>query len=81
MGKGQEDPASAAMRSASRLPRGWAATTTLIRAKRLARVSATKTSFYHPAVSAALLPFVSLATGEAGVVAGTPVAIASLAYQ
>lgn len=60
---------------------GWAATTVLIRATRLARVSATKTLFYQLAVSAALLPIVSLALGEPGVIAWTPVAIASLAYQ
>ncbi len=46
---------------------GWAATTVLIRATRLARVSATKTLFYQLAVSAAMLPIVSLAMGEAGV--------------
>jgi drug/metabolite transporter (DMT)-like permease len=60
---------------------GWAATTVLIRATRLARVSATKTLFYQLAVSAALLPIVSLAMGEPGVVAWTPRAIASIAYQ
>ena len=60
---------------------GWAATTVLIRATRLSRVSATKTLFYQLAVSAAMLPSVSLAMGEPGVVAWTPVAIASLAYQ
>lgn len=60
---------------------GWAATTVLIRATRLARVSATKTLFYQLAVSAAVLPVVSLAIGEPGVIAWTPLAIASLAYQ
>lgn len=60
---------------------GWTATAMLIRATRLARVSATKALFYQLAVSAALLQIVSLAMGEPGVVAGTPVAIASLAYQ
>ena len=60
---------------------GWAATTVLIRATRLARVSATKTLFYQLAVSAAVLPVVSLSMGEPGVIAWTPLAIASLAYQ
>jgi len=59
----------------------WAATTVLIRATRLARITATKTLFYQLAVSALMLPLASLAMGEPGVVALTPVAIASLAYQ
>jgi drug/metabolite transporter (DMT)-like permease len=60
---------------------GWAATTVLIRATRLARVSATKVLLYQLAVSAALLPLVAIALGEPGVKALTPVALASLAYQ
>jgi drug/metabolite transporter (DMT)-like permease len=59
----------------------WAATTVLIRATGLARISATKVLFYQLSVSAALLPLVSIALGERGVIAWTPVAIASLAYQ
>jgi drug/metabolite transporter (DMT)-like permease len=59
----------------------WAATTVLIRATRLARATATKTLFYQLAVSAAVLPFASLALGEKGVMALTPLAVASLAYQ
>jgi drug/metabolite transporter (DMT)-like permease len=59
----------------------WAATTVLIRATRLARVSATKVLFYQLGISAALLPLVSFALGEPGVIAWTPVAVASLAYQ
>jgi len=59
----------------------WAATTVLIRATRLARITATKTLFYQLAVSALMLPLASLAMGEPGVVALTPLAIASLAYQ
>ena len=59
----------------------WAATTVLIRATKLARVTATKTLFYQLAVSAAMLPLASLAMGEKGVVALTPLALASLAYQ
>ncbi|TAK44346.1 MAG: DMT family transporter [Betaproteobacteria bacterium] len=59
----------------------WAATTVLIRATGLARVTATKTLLYQLAVSALVLPLASLAMGERGVVAMTPLAIASLAYQ
>ncbi len=59
----------------------WAATTVLIRTTRLARASATKVLFYQLAVSAALLPLASRALGEPGVVAWTPMAIGSLAYQ
>ncbi|MEP7182162.1 MAG: DMT family transporter [Betaproteobacteria bacterium] len=59
----------------------WAATTVLIRATRLARASATKVLFYQLAVSAVLLPIASRALGEPGIVAWTPMAVASLAYQ
>jgi drug/metabolite transporter (DMT)-like permease len=53
----------------------------LIRATSLARVSATKTLFYQIAVSAPLLLAASVLMGEKGVVALTPLAVASLAYQ
>ena len=59
----------------------WSATTVLIRATKLARISATKVLFYQLAVSAALLPLASLALSEPGVRAWTPVAVASLLYQ
>lgn len=59
----------------------WAATTVLIRATRLARVSAPKTLFYQLAVSAVMLPLASLAMGEKGIVALTPVGIAGMTYQ
>src|SRR6185436_18995218 len=59
----------------------WAATTVLIRATKLARASATKTLFYQLGVSALILPVASLLMGERGVVALTPLALASLAYQ
>jgi len=59
----------------------WAATTLLIRATRLAQASATKTLFYQLGVSALVLPLCSFLLGEKGVVALTPLAIASLAYQ
>jgi drug/metabolite transporter (DMT)-like permease len=59
----------------------WAATTVVIRATALARTSATKTLFYQLVASALLLPLASLLLGEKGVVAITPLALASLAYQ
>ncbi len=59
----------------------WAATTVLVRASPLARISATKVLFYQLAVSAALLPLASIALGEGGVSAWTPLAVASLAFQ
>lgn len=59
----------------------WAATTVLIRASGLARITATKTLFYQLAVSALMLLAASVAIGEKGIVALTPFAIASLAYQ
>ena len=59
----------------------WAATTVLIRATTLARVSATKTLFYQLAVSALMLPVASVAMGEQGVVAITAAGAAGMAYQ
>src|SRR6266850_936458 len=59
----------------------WASTTVLIRATRLSRSTATKTLFYQLAVSAAVLPAASFILGEKGIVALTPLAVASLAYQ
>jgi drug/metabolite transporter (DMT)-like permease len=59
----------------------WAATTVLIRASSLARATATKTLFYQLGVSAIILPLASFLLGEKGIVALTPLAIASLAYQ
>jgi drug/metabolite transporter (DMT)-like permease len=59
----------------------WAATTVLIRATGLARISAAKTLFYQLAVSAPMLLAASLLMGEKGVMALTPLALASLAYQ
>ncbi len=58
----------------------WAATIVLIRATRLAGTSATKTLFYQLAVSS-LLPVVSIAIGEPGIVRWTPLAVAVMAYQ
>jgi drug/metabolite transporter (DMT)-like permease len=59
----------------------WAATTVLIRTTPLARASAAKTLLYQLAVSAAVLPLASLALGEKGVVALTPLALSVLAFQ
>jgi drug/metabolite transporter (DMT)-like permease len=59
----------------------WASTTVLIRATRLARASASKTTFYQLVISAPLLLVASWAMGEAGIVSLTPLALASLAYQ
>jgi drug/metabolite transporter (DMT)-like permease len=59
----------------------WAATTVLIRATSLARVRAAKTLFYQLAVSAPMLLAASWLMGEKGVLAVTPLAVVSLAYQ
>jgi drug/metabolite transporter (DMT)-like permease len=59
----------------------WAATTVLVRSTRLTSASAAKTLFYQLAVSALALPLVSMAVGETGVIALTPVVVLSLAYQ
>jgi len=59
----------------------WAATTVLIRASRLASVSAGKTLFYQLAVSALALPLASVIAGEPGIVALTPKVLASIVYQ
>ena len=59
----------------------WAATTVLIRATRLATATASKVLFYQLAVSALMLPIASSLLGEPGVIAWTPRAVASLAYQ
>lgn len=59
----------------------WASTTIVIRSTRLGQATATKTLFYQLAVSAACLPLASLAMGEKGVLAITPLVVMSLAYQ
>lgn len=59
----------------------WAATTVLIRATSLTRVRAEKTLAWQLGVSAPLMLAVSLALGEPGIVAVTPLAAASLAFQ
>lgn len=59
----------------------WGATTVLIRTTSLSRATAAKTLFYQLAVAVPLLLGASLLLGEPGVVALTPFALASLAYQ
>jgi drug/metabolite transporter (DMT)-like permease len=59
----------------------WAATTVLIRATRLAAISAGKTLFYQLAVSAVMLAALAVAFGEHGVTKLTPVVVLSLLYQ
>ena len=59
----------------------WAATTVWIRATGLTRASAAKVLFYQLAVSALCLPVASWLMGEPGVMAVTPIAVASLVYQ
>jgi drug/metabolite transporter (DMT)-like permease len=60
---------------------GWAATTVLIRATKLAGIAATRVLFYQLVVSAALLPLVSVLLREPGIVVWTPVTVASIAFQ
>jgi drug/metabolite transporter (DMT)-like permease len=59
----------------------WGATTVLVRATKLTGITATKTLLYQLVVSALMLPLASALMGEQGVVALTPLALASLAYQ
>ncbi len=59
----------------------WAATTVLIRASVLTRVSATKTLFYQVAVSSFMLFAASRALGEPGIVRLSPIALGALVYQ
>jgi drug/metabolite transporter (DMT)-like permease len=59
----------------------WAATTVWIRATGLTRIGAAKVLFYQLAVSSLTLPIASWLMGEAGVMALTPIALASLIYQ
>ena len=59
----------------------WAATTVVIRTTRLSGASAEKTLFYQLGISALVLPIASVALGEAGIIALTPIVLVSLAYQ
>lgn len=60
---------------------GWAATTVMIRATALSRISATRVLWYQLAASAALMLPLSPLLGEAGIVALTPPVLLALAYQ
>ncbi|MBL8395571.1 MAG: DMT family transporter [Candidatus Accumulibacter sp.] len=60
---------------------GWAATTVLIRATELARISASKVLFYQLAVSAALMLPLSPLIGETGVSSLSVPILLALAYQ
>jgi len=59
----------------------WAATTVLIKGSNLARIDPARTLGYQLAVSGVALTTLALVFGEAGIVAVTPLAVASLAYQ
>jgi len=59
----------------------WALTTVLIRATKLAAVSATKTLFYQLAVSGPVLLLAAWLLGEPGVTRLTPPVVAAFAYQ
>lgn len=59
----------------------WAATTLVIKASALARVSPEKTLLYQLGVSALVLPPLSLLLGESGVFAPTAMVWASVAFQ
>ena len=59
----------------------WGATTVLVKASPLARISPSKTLLYQLAVSAVILPFGSLALDEPGIVELSSLTIASVLYQ
>jgi len=59
----------------------WAATTVVVRTTKLSSASAEKTLFYQLAISALILPPVSVAMGEAGVASVTAGVVAIVFYQ
>ena len=59
----------------------WAITTVVIRTTSLSNASPSKTLLYQIGIAALFLPLVSVLIGEPGVIALTPVAIASIAFQ
>lgn len=59
----------------------WAATTLTVKVSPLVRAPVEKTLLYQLGVSAAVLPLLSLAFGEPGVFAPSPLVWASLAFQ
>jgi drug/metabolite transporter (DMT)-like permease len=59
----------------------WGATTVLIKASPLARISPAKTLLYQLVVSAVILPVGSLLVGESGIGSMTPLIVGCLLYQ
>ena len=59
----------------------WAATTVVIRTTRLTSASAAKTLLYQLGVSAIVLPLISVAMHEPGIVKITPLVLGALLYQ
>ncbi|MBU1235472.1 MAG: DMT family transporter [Gammaproteobacteria bacterium] len=59
----------------------WAATTVVIRATGLARISATRVLLYQLVVSAAIVLPLSFLMGEPGITAPTPTVLLAMAYQ
>lgn len=59
----------------------WGVTTLVVKATRLARLAPEKTLLYQLGVSALVLPALSFAVGEPGIVAPTPLVLAMLLYQ
>jgi drug/metabolite transporter (DMT)-like permease len=59
----------------------WAATTLIVKASALGRASAEKMLLYQLAISAALLPLLSVVMGEPGVFAPTPMVWANILFQ
>jgi len=59
----------------------WGATTVLVKASPLGRISPGKTLLYQLAVSAVVLPIGSVAMGESGVTLITPVIAGCIAFQ
>lgn len=59
----------------------WGITTIVIKATRLARISPSTILFYQLGTSALVLPIASLAFGESGITATTPLVLGNLAFQ
>jgi drug/metabolite transporter (DMT)-like permease len=59
----------------------WGATTVLIKAGPLARISPSKTLLYQLGVSSVVLPLGSVAMGEPGILRVTPLIVGCLVYQ
>ena len=59
----------------------WGATTVVIKAGPLAKISPGRTLLYQLSVSALILPLGSFALGEPGIIRLSPLAVASLLYQ